>query len=179
MSNIPNMVYLAPTCKAEYDAMLLWSLYQTEHPVTIRVPNVALDVTNDTTPETSYSQLNRYQMTHEGKDIAIIGLGSYYSLAQQVAAAYMEKGIDATVINPRYASGVDTELLENLKKNHHTVITLEDGQLDGGWGEKVARFYADSDMHVRCYGAQKEFVDRFDYTEFLKQNGLTVENIVK
>ena len=179
MSNIPNMVYLAPTCKAEYDAMLLWSLHQTEHPVTIRVPNVALDVTNDTTPETSYSQLNRYQMTHEGKDIAIIGLGSYYSLAQQVAAAYMEKGIDATVINPRYASGVDTELLESLKKNHHTVITLEDGQLDGGWGEKVARFYADSDMHVRCYGAQKEFVDRFDYTEFLKRNGLTVENIVK
>lgn len=179
MSNIPNMVYLAPTCKAEYDAMLLWSLHQTEHPVTIRVPNVALDVTNDTTPETSYSQLNRYQMTHEGKDIAIIGLGSYYSLAQQVAAAYMEKGIDATVINPRYASGVDTELLESLKKNHHTVITLEDGQLDGGWGEKVARFYADSDMHVRCYGAQKVFVDRFDYTEFLKQNGLTVENIVK
>lgn len=179
MSNIPNMVYLAPTCKAEYDAMLLWSLHQTEHPVTIRVPNVALDVTNDTTPETSYSQLNRYQMTHEGKDIAIIGLGSYYSLAQQVAAAYMEKGIDATVINPRYASGVDTELLESLKKNHHTVITLEDGQLDGGWGEKVARFYADSDMHARCYGAQKEFVDRFDYTEFLKQNGLTVENIVK
>lgn len=179
MSNIPNMVYLAPTCKAEYDAMLLWSLHQTEHPVTIRVPNVALDVTNDTTPETSYSQLNRYQMTHEGKDIAIIGLGSYYSLAQQVAAAYMGKGIDATVINPRYASGIDTELLESLKKNHHTVITLEDGQLDGGWGEKVARFYANSDMHVRCYGAQKEFVDRFDYTEFLKQNGLTVENIVK
>ena len=179
MSNIPNMVYLAPTCKAEYDAMLLWALHQTEHPVTIRVPNVALDVTNDTTPEKSYSQLNRYQMTHEGKDIAIIGLGSYYSLAQQVAAAYMEKGIDATVINPRYASGVDTKLLESLKKNHHTVITLEDGQLDGGWGEKVARFYADSDMHVRCYGAQKKFVDRFDYTEFLKQNGLTVENIVK
>lgn len=179
MSNIPNMVYLAPTCKAEYEAMLHWAIHYTEHPVTIRVPNVPLDYNTDVKVEDNYSQLNRYQMTHEGKGIAILGLGAYYKLAQEVAEGFKQKGIDATVINPRYASGIDAEMLESLKANHHSIITLEDGQLDGGWGEKIARFYGDSDIKVRCYGARKEFVDRFDFKEFLESNHLTAEQIVE
>lgn len=178
MSNIPNMVYLAPTCKPEYEAMLHWAIHYTEHPVTIRVPNVSIDYNADVKVEADYSQLNRYQITHEGKDIALLGLGAYYKLAQEVAEGLKEKGIDATIINPRYASGIDTEMLESLKAHHHTVITLEDGQLDGGWGEKIARFYGDSSVKVRCYGARKEFVDRFDFKEFLKSNHLTAEQIV-
>ena len=179
MSNIPNMVYLAPTCKAEYEAMLHWAIHYTEHPVTIRVPNVPLDYNTDVKVEDDYSQLNRYQMTHEGKEIAILGLGAYYKLAQEVAEGFKQKGIDATVINPRYASGIDAEMLESLKAHHHSIITLEDGQLDGGWGEKIARFYGDSDIKVRCYGARKEFVDRFDFKEFLESNHLTAEQIVE
>ena len=179
MSNIPNMVYLAPTCKAEYEAMLHWAIHYTEHPVTIRVPNVPLDYNTDVKVEDDYSQLNRYQMTHEGKGIAILGLGAYYKLAQEVAEGFKQKGIDATVINPRYASGIDAEMLESLKAHHHSIITLEDGQLDGGWGEKIARFYGDSDIKVRCYGARKEFVDRFDFKEFLESNHLTAEQIVE
>lgn len=179
MSNIPNMVYLAPTCKAEYEAMLHWAIHYTEHPVTIRVPNVPIDFTADTTPETDYSQLNRYQMTHEGSGVAILGLGAYYRLALEVAEGLKQKGIEATIINPRYASGIDTDMLESLKANHHTVITLEDGQLDGGWGEKIARYYGNSDMKVRCYGARKEFVDRFNYQDFLESNHLTAAQIVE
>jgi len=179
LCNIPNMVYLAPTCQAEYDAMLRWAIHQTAHPVTIRVPNVPLSATNDTMAEDNYDTLNRYQVTHKGSGIAILGLGGYYALAQQVAKKYQEKGIDATVINPRFASGLDTALLQDLQSNHHTVITLEDGQLDGGWGEKIARFYGNTSMKVRCYGAKKEFVDRFNYTEFLKSNHLTAEQIVE
>lgn len=179
LCNIPNMVYLAPTCQAEYDAMLRWAIHQTAHPVTIRVPNVPLSATNDTVAEDNYDTLNRYQVTHKGSGIAILGLGGYYALAQQVAKKYQEKGIDATVINPRFASGLDTALLQDLQSNHHTVITLEDGQLDGGWGEKIARFYGNTSMKVRCYGAKKEFVDRFNYTEFLKSNHLTAEQIVE
>ena len=178
ISNIPNLVYLAPTCKAEYEAMLRWSLAYREHPVALRVPCVPLDSTNDTTPENDYSSLNRYQVTHQGSGVAILGLGNYYALALKVAEAYKQKGIDATVINPRYITGVDTALLDHLKTNHHTIITLEDGQLDGGWGEKIARFYANSDVKVRCYGAKKEFVDRFDYATFLKNNSLTPEQII-
>lgn len=179
MSNIPNMVYLAPTCKAEYEAMLHWAIHYTEHPVTIRVPNVPIDFTAGTTPETDYSQLNHYQMTHEGSGVAILGLGAYYRLALEVAEGLKQKGINATIINPRYASGIDTEMLESLKTNHHTVITLEDGQLDGGWGEKIARYYGNSNMNVRCYGARKEFVDRFNYQDFLESNHLTAAQIVE
>lgn len=179
MSNIPNMVYLAPTCKDEYEAMLHWAINYTEHPVTIRVPNVPIDYHADVKVEADYSQLNRYQITHEGKGIALLGLGAYYKLAQEVAEGLKQNDIDATIINPRYASGIDTEVLESLKANHQTIITLEDGQLDGGWGEKIARFYGDSSVKVRCYGARKEFVDRFDFKEFLKSNHLTAEQIVE
>ena len=179
LCNIPNMVYLAPTCKAEYDAMLRWSIHQTEHPVAIRVPNVPLEAANDTVTEESYGDLNRYQITHKGSEIAILGLGGYYALAQKVAEKYKEKGIDATVINPRFITGLDTALLQDLQNGHHTVITLEDGQLDGGWGEKIARFYGNTSMKVRCYGARKEFVDRFDYNDFLRGNHLTAEQIAE
>lgn len=178
MSNIPNLVYLAPTCLAEYEAMLRWSIHYTKHPVAIRVPAVSLSTTNDTLPEADYSCLNRYQVTHQGSQIAVIALGGFYELGRQVVDAYKEKNIDATLINPRYITGLDTDLLENLRANHHTVITLEDGQLDGGFGEKIARFYGNSEMKVRCYGARKEFVDRFQYDDFLKSNHLTAQQIV-
>lgn len=178
MSNIPNLIYLAPTCKAEYEAMLHWAIDYTAHPVAIRVPCMPLEDTNDTIPEKDYSNLNRYQTTHQGSQVAILGLGNFYGLALQVAEAYKAKGIDATVINPRYITGIDTEVLDKLKANHQTVITLEDGQLDGGFGEKIARYYGNTDMKVRCYGAKKEFVDRFDFAEFLQANHLTAEQIV-
>lgn len=178
MGNIPNLVYLAPTCKAEYEAMLHWAINYTEHPVALRVPCVPLEATNDTVSEEDYSQLNRYQVTHKGSQVAILGLGNFYALALQVAEAYKAKGIDATIVNPRYITGLDTALLDQLKEDHTTIITLEDGQIDGGFGEKIARYYGNTDMKVRCYGAKKEFVDRFDFAEFLQANHLTAEQIV-
>lgn len=179
LSNIPNMVYLAPTCRLEYEAMLHWAIYQEGHPVAIRVPVMPLENENDTQPEADYSALNRYQVTHRGEGVAILGLGNYYTLAQQVASLYREQGVDPTVINPRYITGLDVKLLDSLRRDHHTVITLEDGQLDGGWGEKIARYFANSPVRVKCYGARKEFVDRFDYADFLHSNELTAEQIAK
>lgn len=179
LANIPNLIYLAPTCCAEYESMLNWSIQQNNHPVAIRVPVMPLDATNDTICETNYDSINRYQVTHRGKNIAIFGLGNFYSLALQVAEQYKKQGIDATVVNPRFITGFDKKLLEDLKKDHHLVITLEDGQIDGGWGEKIARYYGDSTMKVRCYGARKEFVDRYDYFEFLRSNELTAEQIAR
>ncbi len=177
LCNIPNLVYLQPTCRREYEAMLRWSLNYTGHPVAIRVPSVPLTYDNDVEALSDFSDLNRYEVTHRGSGVAILGLGNFYALACKAAEAYRAKGVDATVINPRFATGVDEELLLSLLADHHTVITLEDGQIDGGWGEKVARFYGNTPMHVRCLGGRKGFVDRYSYDEYLRSNGLTVEQI--
>ena len=179
ISNIPNLVYLAPTTKEEYLAMLDWSIAQTEHPVAIRVPGGEL-VSDGVAVTKDFSKLNTYEVTQKGSKIAVIGLGTFYPLAKEVAAKLKaEKNIDATVINPYYITGVDEALLEELKKDHDVVITLEDGILDGGFGEKIARFYGNSDVKVYNYGLKKEFLDRYDVNEVLKENHLTAEQIVE
>lgn len=179
ISNIPNLVYLAPTTKEEYLAMLDWSIAQTEHPVAIRVPGGEL-VSDGVAVTKDFSQLNTYEVTQKGSKVAVIGLGTFYPLAKEVAEKLKaEKNIDATVINPYYITGVDEALLEELKKDHDVVLTLEDGILDGGFGEKIARFYGNSDVKVYNYGLKKEFLDRYDVNEVLKENHLTAEQIVE
>ncbi len=179
ISNIPNLVYLAPTTKEEYLAMLDWSIAQTEHPVAIRVPGGEL-VSDGVAVTKDFSQLNTYEVTQKGSKVAVIGLGTFYSLAKEVAVKLKEeKNIDATVINPYYITGVDEALLEELKRDHDVVITLEDGILDGGFGEKIARFYGNSDVKVYNYGLKKEFLDRYDVNEVLQENHLTAEQIVE
>ena len=180
IGNIPNMVYLAPTCREEYMAMLEWGIRQTEHPVAIRVPANGV-VRRNVEPEKDYGKtLNRYEVSHRGEKVAILGLGSFYQLGEAVAARLKEeKGVDATLVNPRYITGVDEALLDDLKRDHTLVITLEDGVLDGGFGEKIARYYGPSDMKVLNYGVKKEFIDRYDVEEQLKKNRLTVPQIVE
>ena len=178
MANIPNLVYLAPTTREEYLAMLDWSIEQTDYPVAIKLPGGSVisdgkEVTKD------FSKLNTYEVTRQGKRVAILGLGTFYGLGNEVADALKkENDLDATVINPYYITGLDTGLLESLKKDHDIVITIEDGMLDGGFGEKIARFYGDSDLKVLNFGVRKEFPDRYDLNELLKENHLTKEQIV-
>ena len=163
ISNIPNIVYLAPTCKEEYLKMFEWSLSQNNYPVAIRVPfgSLAYPVSSGIEDDTDYSLLNKFKLTKKGKDVAIIGAGSFYPLAQKTAALLQERtGIDGTLINPLFLTGLDKELLEALKKEHKVVVTLEDGVIDGGFGEKISRFYGNSDIKVLNFGAQKEFTDR-------------------
>lgn len=179
IANIPEMVYLAPTTKEEYLAMLDWSIEQTDHPVAIRLPggNMISDgkkVTKD------YSKLNTYEVVSEGSEVAIIALGTFFELGKEVAKLVEEKtGVKATVINPVYITGIDKDLLENLKANHKAVITLEDGILDGGFGEKIARFYGNSDVKVINYGYEKKFLDRYDANEIIKLSRLTKEQITE
>lgn len=178
LSNIPNLVYLAPTCWEEYKAMMAWGIQQTAHPVAIRVPGGAVTHSDEQFNE-DYSELNRFKMTHKGSKVAIVALGAFYGLGKQVAALLKEqKGIDATLINPRYITGLDEEMLESLKADHEKVITLEDGALEGGFGEKIARFYGDSDMRTLCFGIKKGLYDRYDYQQLAKDNELTPEQIV-
>lgn len=179
ISNIPNMVYLAPTNKQEYFAMLDWSIEQDKHPVAIRIPcNGVISTTENV--DTDYSDLNKYQIKISGSNIAILALGDFFDIGEKLAKAVSEKtGVMPTLINPRYITGLDEELLENLKKDHTTVITLEDGILDGGFGEKIARFYGPSNVKVYNYGIKKEFLDRYELEDVLKENHLTVPQILE
>lgn len=179
LANIPNLVYLAPTTKEEYLAMLDWSIEQNEHPVVIRMPGGAL-VSDGKAVTKDFGRLNTYEVKEKGARVAVIGLGSFYPLGEQAAALIKKKtGVQPTLINPYYITGVDTDLLESLKAEHDVVITLEDGVLDGGFGEKIARFYGDSDMKVLNFGLKKEFLDRYDVDEVLKDNHLTAEQIAE
>ena len=179
ISNIPNIVYLAPTSKEEHLAMLKWSVEQTEFPVAIRVPNVPLK-SSDTEVDIDYSQINKFKLTQTGEKVAILGLGNFYELACKLSKKIKtELGFIPSVINPRYISGIDNEMLEELKSNHKLVITLEDGALSGGFGEKVARFYGNSDMKVICRGAEKEFTDIVPYAELIKRYRLTEDLLLE
>ena len=179
MANIPELVYLAPTTKEEYLAMLDWSIEQTEYPVAIRLPGGKMisdskEVTKD------FSQLNTYEVTKKGSKVAILGLGTFYSLGEETLKLLEEKiGVQATLINPMYITGLDEKLLDQLKEEHDVVVTLEDGILDGGFGEKIARYYGAFNMKVLNYGLKKEFLDRYDVQEVLKKNRLTATQITE
>lgn len=178
MSNIPNLVYLAPTNKEEYLKMLDWSVEQTKYPVAIRIPagNVVSTGTEDTT---DYSNLNKFKMVAKGSEVAIVALGNFFELGKEVKEALKSSiNIDATLINPCFITGIDEQMLEDLKKEHKLVITLEDGVLDGGFGEKITRFYGNSGMKVLNFGAKKEFTDRVPLDELYNRYHLTPELIV-
>ena len=179
MSNIPNLVYLAPTTKEEYLAMLEWSIEQTSHPVAIKIPGGPMMSTGKECKK-DFSKLNTYEVTQKGKKIAILGLGTFYGTAEKVAALYKEKtGVDITVINPMYITGVDKNLMEELKKDHEIVVTIEDGILNGGFGEKIASYLGTSGIKVLNYGLKKEFADRYSIKEILRACRLKPELIVE
>lgn len=177
LTSIPNLVYLAPTNYEELIAMTHYAVHQNEHPIAIRVP-VGPFISTGLEDTTDYSEINKSKITREGSNIALLGLGNFYHMANEVADELAKQGIEATVVNGVFASGIDKELLEGLKANHSVVFTLEDGVIEGGWGERIASFYGPSHMKVKNYGIAKEFHDRYNPAELLKQNGTSVEQIV-
>ncbi len=178
MSNIPNLVYLAPTSKEEYFAMLDWSIEQDKYPVAIRIPCNGV-ISDNREVQKDYSNLNKYKIERQGNKVAVIALGDFYQLGEQITNKIKEKlKFEPTLINPRYITGLDNKLLEELKKEHELVITLEDGILEGGFGEKIASLYGTTNMKVKNYGIRKSFPDRYIVDELLKENGITVEQII-
>ncbi len=179
ISNIPNIVYLAPTNKEEYLAMMDWGIEQDKYPVAIRVPSNEV-ISTGTKVEADFYDLNTYKKVIEGNEVAIIGLGAFYQLGEKVHNSLKNTlGINATLINPRFISGIDENMLTDLLKNHKLVITLEDGLLDGGFGEKISRFYSDKDINVLNFGASKEFTDKVDINELYRRYHLTEDLIVE
>ena len=178
ISNIPNIVYLAPATREEMFKMIDYSIEQNKHPVAVRIPLNLLKETG-IEDDSDYSILNTFKVTKTGRKVAIIGAGDFHDLALQVEEKLKEKGINPTVINPRFLTGLDYDLLESLKENHEIVITLENGELDGGFGEKISRFYGNSDMKVLNFGSKKEFTDRTSMEELLEAYHLTPDLIVE
>ncbi|MDD6771720.1 1-deoxy-D-xylulose-5-phosphate synthase [Inconstantimicrobium porci] len=179
LGNMPNIVYLAPTCVEEHFAMLKWAMTQREHPVAIRVPAKEF-ISSGKEDTTDYNKLNKFAVTRHGRDVAIIALGDFYTIGRDVADKLKaECNMDVTLINPKFISGLDTALLDSLKKDHKLVVTLEDGVLEGGFGQKIASYYGTSDMKVKNYGIKNSFPDRYNVEELLIENGITVEKIAE
>lgn len=179
LGGLPNMRYLAPACMEEYLSMLSWSLDHREHPAAIRVPGIGLVSRPDLAPaeDTDYS-VARYNVVRQGRDVAVLALGDFFELGERVANRLAaEYGIEATLVNPRFATELDREFLDSLAVEHRVVVTLEDGILDGGWGERVACYLACTPLRARTFGIAKGFPDRYDPNELLAQNGMTVENM--
>ena len=176
-ANIPNLVFLAPASLDEYVAVLRWSVAQTTHPVMIRMPVMGYEI-SPYPVRTDYSALNTYQVVREGAEVAILGAGNFAQLASAAADELEKEGIRATVVNPIFLSGLDTILLDRLKEKHRLILTLEDGILEGGFGQKVASYYGmDAGIRVRNYGIAKEFHDRYDASELARAHHLTAEQI--
>lgn len=179
LGGLPNMRYLAPACMEEYLSMLSWSLDHREHPAAIRVPGIGLVSRPDLAPaeDTDYG-IARYDVVRQGRDVAVLALGDFFELGEHMANRLAaEYGIEATLVNPRFATELDREFLDSLAVEHRVVVTLEDGILDGGWGERVACYLACTPLRTRTFGIAKGFPDRYDPNELLAQNGMTVENM--
>ena len=178
LCSIPGLIYLAPTTCEEYFAMMRWAILQDKKPIAIRVPSNGVVHTTEKVDE-EYCYESKYKVMHEGSKVAIIAAGSFYQKGENVARMLADKGIDATLINPRYLNEVDAEALESLKMNHKLVVTLEDGCKDGGFGERIASYYGTSDMKVLVCGVKKGLYDRYDVEQLLKNNRLLDEQIVE
>ncbi len=176
-SNIPNLIMLCPSSKDELLNMLDWSIDQKEHPVMILLPGNEVDYRK---ADKNYNEINTYKIEQEGEKVAIIALGDFYQRGEKVAENIKEKlGFKPTLINPRFATGLDVTLLNNLKDSHNIVITLEDGILDGGFGQKIASYFGDTNIKVKNYGLQKKFYDRYNPEELLKEENMDIESIIE
>ena len=178
LCSIPGLTYLAPTTCEEYFAMLRWAISQDKKPIAIRVPSNGVHHTSEKV-DSEYGHEPKYKVAHHGEKVAIIAEGSFFQKGENVVRLLATKGIDATLINPRYLNAVDAETLDSLKANHQLVVTLEDGSKDGGFGERIASYYGPSSMKVLVGGIKKGLYDRYDVNQLLSDNRSLDEQIVE
>ena len=176
LCSIPNLIYLAPTTCEEYFAMLRWAILQDKKPIAIRMPSNGVNHAEGDV-DTEYGYEPKYKVAHKGTEVAVIAAGSFYQKGENVVRLLAEKGIDATLINPRYLNAVDAATLNALETDHRLVVTLEDGCKDGGFGERIAAFFGTSDMKVLVGGIKKDLYDRFDHQQLLSDNRLLDDQI--
>ena len=177
ITSIPDIVYLAPANLEEFDAMLEWGLAQDKFKVAVRQPGYSIEHA-DYEVDKDYSDLNKFKVLKSGKDVAVIGVGDFLVKAREVVDLLAQKGINATLINPRFVSGVDKELLDTLSKDHKVVVTIEDGSIEGGFGQRIASALGTSGLKVLNFGMEKKFVDRYNVKDLEKDYNLLPEQIL-
>lgn len=175
-SNIPNITFLTPATKEEYMAMLDWAMTQKDGPVMIRVPN-AVVYGGEVAPRAD--EVKAMAFAQKGEKIALLAVGEMLGLAQQTAETLKTFNINASLAIVRCVSELDTAALESLKDKHKVVITLEGGVISGGFGEKIARYFGNSELKVLNYGAKKEFTDRLPLDELYRENRLLPQMIAE
>ena len=171
ISNLPNWIYLAPTNLAEEKAMMTWAIKQRKHPVAIKMPTKAVPENGDA--QEDYSEIT-YQIK-PGKDVAVLALGDMYAILGEKVA----QELNATLVNPVSANILDKDALDKLAKENKVIVTIEDNTLDGGFGEKVASYLGDKDVKVLNYGQKRVYTDQTPLKDILKDNRMTVEQIVE
>ena len=176
ISDLPNIEYLAPTNVEELLSMLRWAIKQTDQPVVIREPERPL--LHGKATQDDYSNI-KYDIAHHGSEVAIMAVGDFWELGQKVCAELQKKlNVDATLINPKSLTGIDAEVLHHLSENHDVVVTLEDGNLSGGFGETIDRYYGPTPMKVLNFGAPREFADNVPLEVLYEWYHLTPKQIV-
>lgn len=173
ITNIPNIIYLAPAYVEEVQAMIDWSTTQNDHSVAIRIPSKVVYANKE--DNTDYNNINKYEIVNKGNSVGIIALGTFLHLGLETIKQLKEKGINATLINPKFITGIDKELLTELLNDHKLIITLEDGIIEGGFGQKIASFYGPTNIKVKNYGYEKKFYDQYKVDDVLKECHLTKE----
>lgn len=167
VGNLPNWIYLAPTTLNEEKAMLNWAINQRKHPVVIKIPTKPVPMGEEVSAD--FDKI-KYQVK-PGKDVAILALGDFYTLGQEVA----EK-LNTTLINPVSANILDKDSLDKLAKEHELIVTLEDNSLDGGFGQKVASYLGTN--KVLNFGQRCEYTDQVPLKQIYQDNHLTSEQII-
>ncbi|WP_304598850.1 1-deoxy-D-xylulose-5-phosphate synthase [Lactobacillus intestinalis] len=171
VSNLPNWIYLAPTTLAEEKAMMEWAIKQRKHPVAIKMPTKRVPEGQEFSHD--YSEI-KYDIK-PGKDVALLALGDMYSMLGEKVA----DKLGASLVNPVSANILDKDTLDKLANENKVIITLEDNLLDGGFGEKVASYLGDKDVKILNYGQKRVYTDQVPLKQILKDNRMTVDQIVE
>ncbi|MDU3887145.1 MAG: 1-deoxy-D-xylulose-5-phosphate synthase [Veillonella sp.] len=180
LTNIPNLTYIAPTTAEELQASIQFGLQHHDYPIAIRVPVGALNHKPLGSQGITDVSIRSWETVQEGREIAIVGVGNFYRRALALTEAIKAKyAITPTVIKPLLISELDIALLDRLQKNHSLIITLEDGVIDGGFGQKIAAYYGRHNLKVMNYGIQKGFYDRYNPDELLRDNHMGIDQILQ
>ncbi|TQQ84981.1 1-deoxy-D-xylulose-5-phosphate synthase [Peptacetobacter hominis] len=173
LGSIPEIVHMAPATVEEYISMCDWAIEQDKYPVVIRVPSKVIHMEDS---EFVFTGINKSKVIKEGNKVCIVAVGSTIELGEKISEELDRRyNMSTTIVNPVYINGIDNELMNCIKENHELVVTLEEGVLEGGYGEKVAAYFSKDNIKVLNFGAKRRFTDRVPAEKLYQEYHMTPE----